>query len=583
MSEIPDREELIIRRIKASIRRDLVHDIRKISTIHKGNPTKATYAQHVYRGSWAAGNKTIIPSLPKLQRSSVIVRYSANRVQGSWKAHGRYLLREHAQEQGKQGVGFNDAHDDIAVDTLLHSWQQAGDIRLWKIIVSPEFAERLDLKLHIRLLVKEMEKTLGTALEWGAVDHYNTDNPHVHLLIRAVKENGAQLLLDREYINEGLRTQSSTIATRQLGYRTQQDIFLTRERQITSERFTQLDNEIRNQSLCAKDGYHFMLTSAIPVKEVDYQARMQLIKRLKKLEAMHIASYKDNLSWHIIADYEVALRQNGIIAGQMKILDRHRQELSDQSQQMVRTTLSKEGERIIGIVLGSGIDPETDNPYLLIEAIDGKAHFLCQSDKIQELRLQDSVKDGHVISIEVKTYVGKNDKVFYQYVENYGTAKAALHNNALLDAVIIDQMTHHHPVQISENKGFAKAFQEAINDRATSLENAQIITKTGNNYYTTSSWKERYQTFRLRELKAALAIPGVLEEWQAPSGAPLCVGKLLHSDSMLTVVQSLDSKYYYFSSPKHNTAQLLPGTEILIEPLPIPPHEIPRRWRCLGK
>jgi hypothetical protein len=41
-------------------------------------------------------------------------------------------------------------------------WQQAGD-------------ERLDLKAHTRALVTQMERDLGTRLEWVAIDHYNTD------------------------------------------------------------------------------------------------------------------------------------------------------------------------------------------------------------------------------------------------------------------------------------------------------------------------------------------------------------------------------------------------------------------------
>jgi hypothetical protein len=54
----------------------------------------------------------------------------------------------------------------------LRGWQRAADERLWKFIVSPEHAERLDSKAHTRALVSHMERDLGTRLEWVAIDHY---------------------------------------------------------------------------------------------------------------------------------------------------------------------------------------------------------------------------------------------------------------------------------------------------------------------------------------------------------------------------------------------------------------------------
>jgi type IV secretory pathway VirD2 relaxase len=54
----------------------------------------------------------------------------------------------------------------------------------FRFIVSPEDAgEMSDLKAFSRDLVRQMESDLGTKLDWVAVDHWNTDNPHVHLLV----------------------------------------------------------------------------------------------------------------------------------------------------------------------------------------------------------------------------------------------------------------------------------------------------------------------------------------------------------------------------------------------------------------
>src|SRR5208337_2150292 len=42
-----------------------------------------------------------------LQRSVVKVRYVANRSRSAWRAHGRYLAREGAQQAGRPGLGFD--------------------------------------------------------------------------------------------------------------------------------------------------------------------------------------------------------------------------------------------------------------------------------------------------------------------------------------------------------------------------------------------------------------------------------------------------------------------------------------------
>jgi type IV secretory pathway VirD2 relaxase len=60
----------------------------------------------------------------------------------------------------------------------LDRWQSAGDERIWKVILSPEFGDRVDLKKMTREVMKRSERQLDTALEWVAVTHFNTENPH---------------------------------------------------------------------------------------------------------------------------------------------------------------------------------------------------------------------------------------------------------------------------------------------------------------------------------------------------------------------------------------------------------------------
>jgi len=47
--------------------------------------------------------------------------------------------------QGHEACAFGDQGEGVAPPEVLDRWQKAGDPRLWKMIVSPEFGERIDL------------------------------------------------------------------------------------------------------------------------------------------------------------------------------------------------------------------------------------------------------------------------------------------------------------------------------------------------------------------------------------------------------------------------------------------------------
>ena len=114
------------------------------------------------------------------------LQYVANRAPGGWRAHGRYLAREGAQREREKGLGFDASGNGVEIDRRLDGWQRAEDPRLWKLILSPERGEALDLVTHTRRVLEAMERDLGTRLERVAIDHYNTENPHVHVAIRGL-------------------------------------------------------------------------------------------------------------------------------------------------------------------------------------------------------------------------------------------------------------------------------------------------------------------------------------------------------------------------------------------------------------
>src|ERR1700683_5344181 len=163
-------------------------------------------------------------SRPYHQRCAIRVTYLKNRIRGQWKAHGRYLARESATfDNDAKAVGFNRESSGVDIARQLENWQGAGDELLWKLIDSPEFGDRVDLSRLAHELIKQMEKDLGTELEWAAVEHHNTEHPHAHVVVRGVRSDGASLRMSREYIQQGIRSAAEHRCTRQLGFRTERD------------------------------------------------------------------------------------------------------------------------------------------------------------------------------------------------------------------------------------------------------------------------------------------------------------------------------------------------------------------------
>jgi len=81
-----------------------------------------------------------------------------------------------------------------------------GDRHHFRFIVSPQdAAEMTDLRAFTRDLVAEMEHDLGTRLDWIAAEHWNTQHPHIHLILRGKTDRGSDLVLARDYISNDLR------------------------------------------------------------------------------------------------------------------------------------------------------------------------------------------------------------------------------------------------------------------------------------------------------------------------------------------------------------------------------------------
>jgi type IV secretory pathway VirD2 relaxase len=317
----------------------------------------------------------------------VRVLYSKNSSKGQWRAHGRYIARESATGRG---VGFDRAEKSIDIATRLEGWQKANDERLWKLIISPEFGDRVDLKLLTCDLMAEIEADLGTRLEWIAVAHFNTEHPHVHVALRGVGTEGHQVRLSRDFIREGIRHIAEDHCTRQLGYRTEFDAAEAQRREVHQQRLTSLDRIIQRDAdttgsaespffTVTKDPSRAGLGRGISLTE------RRAAERLMFLTSMGLAESTGQRSWRVRRDFEIVLRAMQRGGDWQKTLTAHGAVMSDERLPMAvldphdLTTLE-------GRILVHGEDEGFGRSYLMLEGTDARVHYIHYTPELEAAR-----------------------------------------------------------------------------------------------------------------------------------------------------------------------------------------------------
>jgi len=267
------------------------------------------------------GLKGGAPRRNHLQRCAVRVTYSPNRVRGQWAAHGRYISRGSATRQAEaKDAGFSATADGIDVAKTLDTWQTAGDQRLFKLIVSPEFGERLDLRRHTRELLSRMEHDLGARLEWVALAHFNTGHLHVHIALRGRTDAGP-LRLGRDYIKQGIRSHAESLCTAQLGFRTQLDALEAERREVDAPQITSLDRRIANHAFGpGGDGTFTPETTSPPRSEFHQARQIFLAARLRTLATLRLSEGIEPNRWRLDPEFLSKLRAMQISRDRQKTL-----------------------------------------------------------------------------------------------------------------------------------------------------------------------------------------------------------------------------------------------------------------------
>ena len=310
---------------------------------------------------------------------------------GAARAHLRYIQRDGVTPEGEPGQLYSRDFDDADGPSFLNECE--GDRHQFRLIVSPEDGAQLhDLKPFIRDFMAQVERDLETKLDWVAVDHYNTGQPHTHIVIRGKDDLRQDLVITRDYMSHGLRMRARELVTMELGPELEYDMTMKLAREVNAERLTRLD-----RSLLKHVDQGFLVVSAMPPE--DRQTHASHMGRLKTLQSLGLADEKQTGVWQIAPDIETKLRSLGqrgdIIKTMHRVLGEAGIGRSGSSFSMFDTT--KAGNRIVGRVAGIGLTDEiNDRHYVVVDGVDGKVHYA----DIGHLQPEFVSDKGMVVAIE---------------------------------------------------------------------------------------------------------------------------------------------------------------------------------------
>jgi type IV secretory pathway VirD2 relaxase len=336
-----------------------------------------------------------------------VVRHSAR--SAPLGAHLTYLRRDGVTRDGEKARLFGPDSDNV--DARDFAARCEDDRHHFRFIVSPEDAvDMADLKDHARELMGQMEKDLGTKLDWVGVDHWNTDNPHIHIILRGRTDDGQDLVISRDYIKEGMRARAQDLVTQELGQRTDLEINRNLERQVEAERWTQLDRQLVRDA-----GKTDIIDLAPQPGQQPDEFHALKVGRLRTLEIRGLAGQVGHQQWFIKAEAEPTLRELGLRGD---IIKRMHRALSERGIERGSASYVLAGESldvpVIGRLVERGLDDELKGTaYAVVDGVDGRTHHIrlphldatgdSPPGSIVELRAYEDAKGDRRVALAVRS------------------------------------------------------------------------------------------------------------------------------------------------------------------------------------
>jgi type IV secretory pathway VirD2 relaxase len=288
---------------------------------------------------------------------------------GAARAHLRYIQRDGVGPDGESGILYG--RDTGLADGKAFLARCEGDRHQFRFILSAEDGDQYpDLGSLTRRFMAQLEADLGTRLDWVAADHRDTGHPHSHVMLRGVDEAGGNLVIAPDYIAHGMRERLAGLVSLDLGPRSDLEIERKLRLEMRAERLTGLDRQLLREADAAHE---------VDAGHRDPFRRALRAGRLRKLEALGLASERQGGRWRLAPDLEERLRRLGERGDIVRAMQRALGNAELERAAAGRVVHGREPDMVpvVGRVVGRGLADElADRHYLIVDGTDGRVHYL---------------------------------------------------------------------------------------------------------------------------------------------------------------------------------------------------------------
>ncbi len=332
--------------------------------------------------------------------------------------HLAYLERDGVERDGSPGRLYG-PDEKFSADEFRE--RLAEEKRQFRFIVSPEDGAHLDLTELARQLMRRVEKDTGRRLIWAAVNHHDTDNPHLHIVVRGVDRDGDELRIDRGYLAHGMRWRAQEILTRELGRRYEMDTSIGRDVDVGREAFTETDRAIAAHS---SPGGSVALAKLLAAPEGE---RLACLDRLQALEEMRLATKQSSGVWNLADGWKEFLVQRG---EELDARSRLRALVGDDASRYQVLRPENPVPVADGVVVGMGLHDElAGEMFAAIKTANGQGYYLRLPPSAAE-----KLQGGDVVRVgfEVEPWLKPADRIVARFAQdNGGTYDPVRHQRAL--------------------------------------------------------------------------------------------------------------------------------------------------------
>ena len=279
---------------------------------------------------------------------------------GALAAHVAYLGRSGAGAEGARPDFFGRMDDGVEAALETRGW--SGDRHHFRFIISPEHGDRIaDLRGYVREVMARVSADLGEPdLRWVATCHYDTDQPHAHVLVRGRRADGRDLVIPRDYMGYGFRARAQEVAQERLGDLSRVEAERRVWKETQADRFTGLDRRL----LAAADAGGMVDDGTGGTGAWAALSR----GRLRHLEGLGLA-VRTGRRYRLEPEMEIELRTLQVRRDIIRTMNQRRLEGAREVRLLGR-------DKVVGVVVKTGFHDEVGAaPWVVVRDAQGVEHY----------------------------------------------------------------------------------------------------------------------------------------------------------------------------------------------------------------